>query len=247
MVSDRCFSLIFFFILIGLASSSFISYDVYESNGSTGRNLLQAKADCSVNFETMNYTILTSQCKGPQYLPKLCCDAFKQFACPYTEQINDLKTNCAETMFSYINLYGKYPPGLFANLCKEGKEGLACSGNETTSSKDSVSQSGAPIGYDHCRINSAATAGKPVEVGIDHFDSLPDSLLLLILNIGEVKALGRCCVVLRRSHSLVHHTKNVVVHIDCVISDDDAFPPPDTPINRTVHSHISFDLYSVEL
>lgn len=30
-------------------------------------------------------------------------------------------------MFSYINLYGKYPPGLFANECKEGKEGLDCS------------------------------------------------------------------------------------------------------------------------
>lgn len=30
-------------------------------------------------------------------------------------------------MFSYINIYGKYPPGLFANECKEGKEGLDCS------------------------------------------------------------------------------------------------------------------------
>ncbi|KAG1364275.1 putative GPI-anchored protein LLG1 [Cocos nucifera] len=29
-------------------------------------------------------------------------------------------------MFSYINLYGRYPPGLFASECKEGKEGLIC-------------------------------------------------------------------------------------------------------------------------
>ncbi|KAJ0960123.1 hypothetical protein J5N97_000096 [Dioscorea zingiberensis] len=39
---------------------------------------------------------------------------------------------------------------------------------------------------------------------IDHFDRLPDSLLLLVFNkIGDVKALGRCCVVSRRFHSLV--------------------------------------------
>ncbi|KAA8526389.1 hypothetical protein F0562_008408 [Nyssa sinensis] len=145
MVSDRYFSLILFFLLTGLASSSLISYDIYEFHGSTGRTILQAKADCSVNFETLNYTILTTQCKGPQYPAKLCCDAFKQFACPYTEQLNDRQNNCAETMFSYINLYGKYPPGLFANMCKEGKEGLACSGNETESAKDSVDKSGALV------------------------------------------------------------------------------------------------------
>uniref|UniRef100_A0A453PFR4 GPI-anchored protein LLG1-like domain-containing protein n=1 Tax=Aegilops tauschii subsp. strangulata TaxID=200361 RepID=A0A453PFR4_AEGTS len=29
---------------------------------------------------------------------------------------------------SYINLYGKYPPGLFAHECREGKLGLSCEG-----------------------------------------------------------------------------------------------------------------------
>ncbi|KAA8519468.1 hypothetical protein F0562_013724 [Nyssa sinensis] len=59
--------------------------------------------------------------------------------------------------------------------------------------------------------------------GIDHFDRLPDSLLLLIFNkIGDVKALGRCCVVSRRFHSLVPQVENVVVRVDCVISDDDS-------------------------
>lgn len=81
---------------------------------------------CPVNFEFMNYTVITSKCKGPKYPPKECCGAFKDFACPYTDQLNDLSSECATTMFSYINLYGKYPPGLFANQCKEGKEGLAC-------------------------------------------------------------------------------------------------------------------------
>ncbi|GMY21021.1 F-box protein At5g46170-like [Fagus crenata] len=52
-------------------------------------------------------------------------------------------------------------------------------------------------------------------LGIDHFDRLPDSLLLLVFNkIGDVKALGRCCVVSRLD--------NVVVRVDCVISDDDS-------------------------
>ena len=89
--------------------------------------LSENSADCTVDFENQNYTILTSQCKGPQYPPKLCCEAFKQFACPFANEINDVTTNCALTMFSYINLFGKYPPGLFASECKEGKQGLDCS------------------------------------------------------------------------------------------------------------------------
>ncbi|XP_027094028.1 F-box protein At4g18380-like [Coffea arabica] len=57
---------------------------------------------------------------------------------------------------------------------------------------------------------------------VDHFDRLPDSLLLLVFNkIGDVKALGRCCLVSRRFHTLVPQVENVVVRVDCVISDDD--------------------------
>ncbi|KAI3731772.1 hypothetical protein L1987_62961 [Smallanthus sonchifolius] len=58
---------------------------------------------------------------------------------------------------------------------------------------------------------------------VDHFDLLPDSLLLLIFNnIGDVKALGRCCVVSKRFHTLIPQVQNVVVRVDCVISDDAA-------------------------
>uniref|UniRef100_A0A1D1XV33 GPI-anchored protein LORELEI n=1 Tax=Anthurium amnicola TaxID=1678845 RepID=A0A1D1XV33_9ARAE len=74
----------------------------------------------------MNYTIITSQCKRPDYSPKLCCGAFLEFACPYSEQLNDLTNDCATIMFSYINLNGNYPPGLFANECRGSKEGLDC-------------------------------------------------------------------------------------------------------------------------
>ncbi|GFQ08134.1 F-box protein at5g46170, partial [Phtheirospermum japonicum] len=57
---------------------------------------------------------------------------------------------------------------------------------------------------------------------IDHLDRLPDSVILLIFNkIGDVKALGRCCVVSRRFHYLVPQVDDVIVRVDCVISDDD--------------------------
>ncbi|TKY49897.1 GPI-anchored protein LORELEI [Spatholobus suberectus] len=117
-------------LLTALSVSSltpaFLSDSVFDSQVHTGRTLLQAKKSCPVNFEFLNYTIITSKCKGPQYPPKECCGAFKEFACPYADVINDLTNECASTMFSYINLYGKYPPGLFASECREGKEGLAC-------------------------------------------------------------------------------------------------------------------------
>ncbi|KAK8495555.1 hypothetical protein V6N13_092975 [Hibiscus sabdariffa] len=68
---------------------------------------------------------------------------------------------------------------------------------------------------------------------IDHFDRLPDSILLLIFNkIGDVKALGRCCLVSRRFHSLVPQVENVVVRVDCVISDDDCSPSSSSDKSR---------------
>ncbi|KAL0306184.1 UNVERIFIED_CONTAM: GPI-anchored protein LLG1 [Sesamum radiatum] len=105
--------------------------------------MLQA---CPVNFEFQNYTIITSKCKGPQYPPNLCCSALKDFACPFADEINDITNDCASTMFSYINLYGKYPPGLFASECREGKLGLECpapppgESEKATTNKNSGSQ-----------------------------------------------------------------------------------------------------------
>ncbi|KAL6275423.1 hypothetical protein ACE6H2_019024 [Prunus campanulata] len=125
------FSILFFFLLMGFPASSsssptFISDGIFESQASIGRNLLQAKKGCPVNFEFLNYTVIISRCKGPQYPAAQCCAAFKELACPYTDVLNDLTNECASIMFSYINLYGNYPPGLFANECHDGKEGLLC-------------------------------------------------------------------------------------------------------------------------
>ncbi|MFS8021093.1 putative F-box-like domain superfamily protein [Helianthus anomalus] len=58
---------------------------------------------------------------------------------------------------------------------------------------------------------------------LDLFDLIPDSILLLILNnIADVKTLGRCSLLSKRFHSLVPQVQNVVVRVDCVISDDDS-------------------------
>ncbi|XP_020182349.1 GPI-anchored protein LLG1 isoform X2 [Aegilops tauschii subsp. strangulata] len=118
-------------VLAGLASASaspFLSDSLFQgSTGSTGRSLLQTKNDCPMSFETQNYTILTNKCKRPQYPPTECCDAFKEFACPFAAYINNQSTNCADTMFSYIDFRG-YPKGLFANECLKGKEGVSCEG-----------------------------------------------------------------------------------------------------------------------
>ncbi|KAK3158945.1 hypothetical protein QOZ80_2AG0143780 [Eleusine coracana subsp. coracana] len=116
--------------LAGLASAAgpFLSDTMFQgSAGSTGRSLLQAKKSCPVNFEFQNYTIITSKCKGPKFPADKCCSAFLEFACPFRDYLNDESNDCASTMFSYINLYGKYPPGLFANECKGDKNGLPCS------------------------------------------------------------------------------------------------------------------------
>ncbi|XP_022976292.1 GPI-anchored protein LLG1-like [Cucurbita maxima] len=142
MVSNRSFCnfsmLLLFFIslLFSTSSSTSISGDVFESKVLIGRSLLQARKACPVNFEFLNYTIITSKCKGPRYPPKQCCPALTEFACPYAKDLNDLTNDCASTMFSYINLYGKYPPGLFSSECKGGKQGLECPALPPSTSAD---------------------------------------------------------------------------------------------------------------
>ncbi|KAJ6798221.1 GPI-anchored protein LLG1-like [Iris pallida] len=140
MDPKRSFSLqaLLFALLVGVAASAtFISDGVFQHQGSIGRSLLQTKKSCPVNFEFANYTIITSKCKGPKYPADMCCSALKEFACPYADDINDGTNDCASTMFSYINLYGKYPPGLFSSECREGKNGLECPADAPQSADDS--------------------------------------------------------------------------------------------------------------
>ncbi|ESQ50459.1 hypothetical protein EUTSA_v10002112mg [Eutrema salsugineum] len=135
-ISPYCLlSLLPIFLLSGVS----LSYDDFDPHAATSRALLQAKTTCKEDFASKNYTIITSKCKGPNYPAKVCCSAFKDFACPFAEVLNDDKNDCASTMFSYINIYGRYPPGIFANMCKEGKEGLDCT--DVTKSASSTSDS----------------------------------------------------------------------------------------------------------
>ncbi|XP_023524003.1 GPI-anchored protein LLG1-like [Cucurbita pepo subsp. pepo] len=128
MESHRCSSLFLLLFLSILFVGAFASEHIIGSTSLTTRTILQAKKACPVNFEVANYTIITSKCKGPKYTANLCCSALAEFACPYAKYLNDLTNNCASTMFTYINLYGKYPPGLFSTLCKgKGRKGgLQC-------------------------------------------------------------------------------------------------------------------------
>uniref|UniRef100_A0ACD5WJL3 Uncharacterized protein n=1 Tax=Avena sativa TaxID=4498 RepID=A0ACD5WJL3_AVESA len=79
----------------------------------------------------------------------------------------------------------------------------------------------------------------------DHFDRLPDAVLLDVFNhIGDVKALGRCALVSRRFHALVPLVDSVFVRVDCVIPDDPppspaASPPPPARGGRGALAHIA--------
>ncbi|KAJ6838039.1 putative F-box protein [Iris pallida] len=68
----------------------------------------------------------------------------------------------------------------------------------------------------------------------DLFDRLPDPLIVVILNlVGDVKALGRCSASSRRFRSLVPLVDNVLVRVDCVITDD---PSSSTSTSSTTSS-----------
>ncbi|KAG6598679.1 F-box protein, partial [Cucurbita argyrosperma subsp. sororia] len=64
-----------------------------------------------------------------------------------------------------------------------------------------------------------ASSSNPIDD--DGFDSLPDSLVLLIFNsVCDVKTLIRCRAVSKRFNSLVPHCDSLFLKIDCIISSD---------------------------
>lgn len=55
----------------------------------------------------------------------------------------------------------------------------------------------------------------------DHFDTLPDAILLHILNkLCDVKALGQCSTISKRFNSLALQAENIVVKVDCINSTE---------------------------
>ncbi|KAL3851075.1 hypothetical protein ACJIZ3_012957 [Penstemon smallii] len=113
-------------LFTALSASTFISDGAFGSSVLSERRLLQVKKPCPISFEFQNYNVITSRCRGPDYPANMCCSALKEFACPFADELNDLSNDCASSMFSYINLAGKYPPGLFSSECRDSKVGLEC-------------------------------------------------------------------------------------------------------------------------
>ncbi|XP_006344909.1 GPI-anchored protein LORELEI [Solanum tuberosum] len=153
-----CFILLFFFSLLqGALTSTSISDRIFVYPISTGRNLLQAKDACPVSFEFQNYTMITSQCKPPQYPAKQCCDAFLQFACPFVESLNNQSNDCISVMHRYIDQYGHYPTGLFASVCKGTQQGLPCPALAPSQSADRDDTSSSQINRKLSLVYSFAT------------------------------------------------------------------------------------------
>ncbi|KAK4420090.1 GPI-anchored protein LLG3 [Sesamum alatum] len=126
MGSERSLLLVFLsFLVLGVASSHYISNEGLHIHASAGRSLQQETSTCKA-VDNLNYTLMTSQCKGPHYTPEACCRPLKQLLCPIAKLFNDLTSPCGRIFFCNVDYYGKYPPSLFARICKEGPVGLDC-------------------------------------------------------------------------------------------------------------------------
>ncbi|XP_039020203.1 GPI-anchored protein LLG3-like [Hibiscus syriacus] len=119
------FFLVFFFLITGFATSStHILHRVLRE--SKGHRVPKHSIPCQHDFQTMNYTIITSKCKGPDSPKRDCCNALLDFVCPIADIINDDKTDCAVLMFCSIRQHGDYPPSMFFNMCRNGTHALNC-------------------------------------------------------------------------------------------------------------------------
>ncbi|ERN15924.1 hypothetical protein AMTRI_Chr07g25290 [Amborella trichopoda] len=68
----------------------------------------------------------------------------------------------------------------------------------------------------------------------DHFERLPDSVLLLIFNkVQDIKSLGLCLSVSKRFFSLIPMVEDILIKVDCVITDDE------DPINSRTRGFLS--------
>jgi len=88
---------------------------------------LAGAGGCPVRFDTSpGLDAVVSSCRGVPSAQR-CCGAFKTYACPYSDVINDNSENgCASAMFFEINVRGRLRPGIFSQLCVEGPFGLRC-------------------------------------------------------------------------------------------------------------------------
>ncbi|XP_034604761.1 GPI-anchored protein LLG1-like [Setaria viridis] len=88
---------------------------------------MSGAADSPVRFEhARGIGSVIRSCRGVPSA-EWCCGAFKAFACPYSDLLNDNAENgCASDMFFEINVRVWLHPSLFSQLCVEGPLGLQC-------------------------------------------------------------------------------------------------------------------------
>uniref|UniRef100_A0A0E0LAU4 GPI-anchored protein LLG1-like domain-containing protein n=1 Tax=Oryza punctata TaxID=4537 RepID=A0A0E0LAU4_ORYPU len=152
-LSQAMADLNFVFLFFLLLSPPILSDGVLQMMGGSmnrRRSLLQAK-DCPVSFENQNYTTITSKCKSP-WPADLCCPALNEFACNFSQYINDESNNCAELMLTYLSAAGNYPAGLFSNECAV----IHCNVS-TISTNQTANGSGAPGAKDISEMYSLVT------------------------------------------------------------------------------------------
>uniref|UniRef100_K3YDH5 GPI-anchored protein LLG1-like domain-containing protein n=1 Tax=Setaria italica TaxID=4555 RepID=K3YDH5_SETIT len=94
----------------------------FNTTENPSRKLTSGAADSPVRFEhARGIGSVIRSCRGR------CCGAFKAFACPYSDLLNDNAENgCASDMFFEINVRGRLHPSLFSQLCVEGPLALQC-------------------------------------------------------------------------------------------------------------------------
>lgn len=75
---------------------------------------------------------------------------------------------------------------------------------------------------------------------VDHFDRLPDEIILSIFNrIGDAMALRRCCAVSRRFRSIIPQVDDVVIQIDCVTLEKKGRELASPPAEAAPHHRIA--------
>ncbi|XP_047949555.1 F-box protein At4g18380-like [Salvia hispanica] len=110
--------------------------------------------------------------------------------------------------------------------------------SSTNSSPNSTNYLSLTLSIEFCRFNFGCGGARAVAASmrsivanlwrkffpekVDQFDRLPDEIILSIFKrIGDATALGRCCAVSRRFHSIAPQVDDVVVHVGSITLEEE--------------------------
>uniref|UniRef100_A0ACD5USY7 Uncharacterized protein n=1 Tax=Avena sativa TaxID=4498 RepID=A0ACD5USY7_AVESA len=81
---------------------------------------------CPVPFDEMRRMgNIESKCKGQEVPKPHCCKAFKDFACPYSDLLDDFTTGCSGAMLIKLQTFCSVPMGYFG-FCGDSAMGITC-------------------------------------------------------------------------------------------------------------------------